>query len=161
MKRIKLTQGQKALIDDEDFERVSKIKWCALKRPYGGFYVVGTIGDIGARKRVFMHRFILGITDSKTKVDHKDLNGLNNQKKNIRVATHGQNIANMPSKKGSVSKYKGVSWCKDIKQWRAQIMKEGKYFGLGCFKNEIDAALAYNKKAIELHGEFAFLNNIS
>lgn len=103
-----------------------------------------------------MHRQILGLTDPKIFTDHKDHNGLNNQRSNLRIATHGQNMANKsPSGK---SKYMGVSWNKNDKKWRSQIRKNRVTIYLGSYINEIDAAIAYNNKAVEVHGEFANLN---
>lgn len=161
MKKIKLTQGKYALVDDEDFKKLNKFKWWALKKSGGRFYAIRTEQRNGVIKHITMHRAILKMTNSKIHVDHKDLNGLNNQRNNIRPATVGQNIANTPSLKGSSSKYKGVVWRPEYKYWQVQIMKDGQYYHIGCFKDEKEAALAYNKKAIELHGEFAFLNVIT
>jgi len=107
-----------------------------------------------------MHRLILSITDPCIKVDHKDRNGLNNQRNNLRLATHKQNMANRSRHKGSVSKYLGVHWRKDRSRWLACITKDGVPCVLGSFKSEIDAAIAYNKAATRLHGEFANINKV-
>ncbi len=93
-------------------------------------------------------------------VDHKDGNGLNNQRNNLRIATRGQNGSNRRPKGGS-SGYIGVSMLvirsgkNTYQYWRASIQKGGVKEYLGLFKNKVDAAKAYDKRAIELHGEFA------
>jgi hypothetical protein len=91
-------------------------------------------------------------------VDHIDHNGLNNRRSNLRLCTAQQNARNhRPQLRGS-SKYKGVSWRQDGKVFRALIWHNGKSINLGRFKNEIDAAKAYDKAAKKYFGEFAYLN---
>lgn len=149
MKLIKLTKGQFAMVDDYDYLWLRKIKWhtCKAKNTY---YAVTS------NPRIKMHRVILGLGNRKLLVDHKDLNGLNNQRSNLRIANTQQNTYNSPSHKDSSSKFKGVSWDKSRQKWKARIGK--KY--LGMFKIEADAAIAYNNAAKELHKEFAYLNPI-
>ena len=100
-------------------------------------------------------------------VDHIDGNGLNNQRSNLRIATRLQNLKNKVVQVGKIhSKYKGV--CKQVCKhgdkiyayWTALITSDFKRHYLGTFKTEEEAALAYNKKAVELHGEFANLNKL-
>jgi hypothetical protein len=91
-------------------------------------------------------------------VDHRNLNGLDNRRSNLRLATHGENNQNKRKRKGASSRYIGVSFEKRIKKWSARIMYKGKAIWLGNFKNEIDAALAYDKAARKYYGEFARLN---
>jgi hypothetical protein len=114
------------------------------------------------KKRMFvkMSRMIMGVTDPKIFVDHKDRNPLNNCRINLRICIASQNLCNTTSAKNSTSKYLGVSWSSDSMKWMAQIVKNNKHFYLGRYKIEEDAALAYNKAAIEIHGEFANLNII-
>jgi hypothetical protein len=148
------------LVDDEDFEYLNQFKWYPHKDISNTIYVVRNTPMVNRkRKHIRMHREILGVTDPKTYVDHIDHNGLNNQKYNLRKVTPFQNSWNSTSKKGGTSIYLGVSLHRK-NCWRAFIMKNGKSFYLGIHKTEEDAALAYNKAAIELHGEFASLNNI-
>ena len=104
-----------------------------------------------------MHRQLLGITDPNIKGEHKDGNGLNNQRSNLRTATHAQNCWNTSSKGGS-SRFKGVHWTKW--GWNAQIAANRIRYSLGHYEKEEDAAKAYNKKALELHGKFVRLNKI-
>lgn len=103
-----------------------------------------------------MHRLIMGITDPRIQVDHRDNDGLNNRRYNLRVASVHQNSMNTRPRKGT-SKFKGVCFQKN--KWRATIMHNYKSIGLGSFDSEFEAALAYDKKAKELFGEFARLNN--
>lgn len=160
MREIKLTKGQFALVDDEDYDMVNMYKWYATKRK-GLFYAVADL-KTGVRmyKRTYMHRLILGLSDSKQHSDHIDHNGLNNQRFNLRIATRFQNNANKTSHKNSTSKYLGVSWHKGAEKWVSVITKNKKYIYLGVFETEHLAATAYNKAAIELHGEFANLNKV-
>lgn len=161
MKEIKLTQGKVALVDDEDFDYLNQFKWYA--REYDHTFYACRAVPIGNSKQkvVRMHRVILGLTEAKTLVDHKDHNGLNNQRNNLRTATPLDNAAN---RKGfGSSKYLGVTLSarNAKKPWVSRVHKGSTSFHLGYFKNEVDAALAYNKKAQELFGEFANLNKIS
>ena len=88
----------------------------------------------------------------------KDGDGLNNQKANLRICTRSQNKMNGKSYKNSSSKYKGIWWVKKNKKWRVRIRLNNKTIHLGYFKDETEAAKAYDSKAKELFGEFARLN---
>ena len=111
-----------------------------------------------------MHRMILELNDSSLKADHKDSDGLNNQRCNLRTATPYQNVVNRKAVGRSkylgvfmnTSKYKGKTYI----YWQGSIQKNGIKEHLGCFKKETDAALAYNEAAKKIHGEFAKLNII-
>lgn len=156
MKEIKLTQGLVALVDDEDFEYLNQWKWHA-HREVNNIYAFRTPKY---NEVIRMHRVVLNVTDKNIEVDHRDRNGLNNQKYNLRKATHAQNGANRRPSKNSTSKYLGVYWSRERNRWCASISKNYKTYLIGRFITEEEAALAYNKKAIELHGEFANLNQI-
>ena len=162
MKEIPLTKGLFALVDDEDFEELSKYKWSATKIGNTFYALRCSNWDYETKKStfVYMHRQILGLTDRNIFTDHEDRNGLNNQRNNIRIATRSQNLSNVRSGKGSTSKYLGVSFMKRDSVWVAQISKNRKFIWLGRHKTEEEAALAYNKAAKELHGEFANLNQV-
>lgn len=160
MKRISLTQGQFALIDDSDFESLNRFKWQALKVK-NTFYAARTCSCIfgGKRHTIRMHRQLMS-TPFGTETDHRDHNGLNNQRSNLRICTRSQNQHNYqhdPKKKFS-SRFKGVGWYKKYKKWQARICQNDKLIYLGYFDNEIEAAKAYDRKAIELFGDFAYLN---
>lgn len=153
---IKLDKGFSAIIDSQDFELVSAYKWYARKGKNGNHYATSTI-----HKDLHMHRLILGLTDPNKKVDHINHNGLDNRRSNIRIATHIQNNCNKRAYPNKTSKFKGVYWNKEKCKWTVQITKPGcKATHVGNFKLESEAALAYNKKAKEFHGEFACLNEV-
>ncbi len=157
-KKIPLTQGQVALVDDEDFERLNQHKWCACKG-HNTFYAArNTPPQNGKRRKVYMHRDILGLPEG-VQTDHRYGRGLDNRRANLRPATNQQNHFNLCSQsKNKTSKYKGVSWHKGTQKWRAQIQYNGKVIYLGLFDNEIEAAKAYDCKAREMFGQFALLN---
>lgn len=145
-KLIPLTQGKFAKVDNEDFDRLKDINWS-----YSDGYAIN-------HKLGSMHRYIMN-APSNMLVDHKKLeNTLDNRKENLRLATKSQNASNIKSHVDSTSQYKGVSWRKDTEKWNASITKDGVYYSLGCYSTEEEAALAYDKKALELFGEFARLN---
>lgn len=167
MKEIILTRGYKALVDDDDFEELSKYKWQARLSRNGVVYAVRTDCRGQQRRNVIMHRLILGVTNPKQLVDHIDHNGLNNCKSNLRIASSRQNASNKRSAKGSSSKYLGVHLHRtknrygyQYESWSARIKMDGKYKRLGLFKTEEAAAKAYNEAAIKVHGKFANLNKV-
>lgn len=161
MKQIQLTNGFIALVDDEDFEYLNQWKWRAMKGRTTHYAVRGTNSRKGVGyKSILMHRVIMKVRDTKIFIDHKDHNGLNNQKANLRACTASQNGANRMPRPNSSSKYLGVLYYKPRQNWLARIRKDHKTTFIGYFKNEVEAAIAYNRKAIELHGEFAKLNVI-
>lgn len=157
MKLIPLTQGKFAQVDDEDFDWLSQWKWYAQK---GGktYYAVRCSRKCGVKEFVKMHRLILRLTDRKIKGDHEDLDGLNNQKTNLRPCTQSQNLMNRGAPRNSVSGIKGVYWCKKRNNWRAKVKKDQKSYYLGRFNCKDEAGKAYDRKAKELFGEFATLN---
>ena len=157
MKYIKLTQGKTAIVDDEDYAELIKHKWCATQK-HGIWYARTKIRMGNKLIAISMHRFLLN-PPKDMQVDHKNHNGLNNRRINIRICTHAQNIQNQRRKQSSkTSKYKGVFWHAKNKYWYVQIKQNGKKISLGAFGNEIEAAKTYDKKAIELFGEFANTN---
>jgi len=92
-------------------------------------------------------------------VDHINHDGMDNRKANLRAATHSQNLCHRRKHSGTKSsKYKGVHWHKFNKRWAARITFKKKTINLGYFRNEIDAAKAYDRAARKYHGEFASLN---
>jgi hypothetical protein len=151
-RRIPLTRGKFALVDAEDYYRLLQYKWQAM---LGRTTIYATGRADG--KATKMHRLIMDAPDHLV-VDHIDHNGLNNCKSNLRLCTSAQNSRNMFSSNGSTSRYKGVCWLKREKKWDAKIRLNGKIYNLGYFTDEIAAAKAYDKKAMELHQEFACLN---
>lgn len=155
MKQIKLTQGQFALVDDEDFEYLNQFYWQAVK--HGNTYYARRVDKTTKGKRIYMHREITNCPKIMV-IDHANRNGIDNQKANLRVCTQSQNMANKLPLKGSRSKYMGVCYHKGSKKWVAQMDSKGKHIYIGLFKTEENAAIAYNIYAERLHGEFARLN---
>jgi len=162
MKYIKLTQGKYAIVDDEDFEYLNQFKWYASKNR-NTFYAKRNIylgGGSQNPKSTYevMHRVILNISSKQKQVDHRNHNGLDNRRQNIRICTASENGQNRKSYKNTSSKYKGVSWHKKTKKWVAHITVNKKLLSLGYFKDEHNAARAYNNAAISHFGEYAYLN---
>ena len=154
MKIIPLTQGKVAIVDDVDFAKLSKHKWYALKMK-NNWYAVRTEG----KKMILMHREILGLKfGDGIQSDHRNGNGLDEQRRNLRICTIAENVHNQKPKTGYTSKYKGVYWYKIGKKWRAQITFKYKKIYIGQFDNEIEAAMAYNLVAKKHFKEFAWLN---
>ena len=165
MKKIELSKQSKknkgkyfALVDDEDFERVNKFRWC-MDIQHGIYYAVRTVRDnTGRCSQEIMHRKIMNCETEKI-IDHIDGNGLNNQKSNLRFCTNQQNQMNRKPNEKSESRFKGVVFDhNNNNKCRALIRNNGKLKSIGYFKNEIDAAKAYDKAAKECFGEFARLN---
>lgn len=158
MKQIELTQGKVALVDDADYEELSKHNWFAHKSR-NTFYAERKVSK---NTHIKMHRQLLGLEsgDGK-KTDHQNHNGLDNRHCNIRICTQQQNHRNLLPLKRKSSKYKGVSWFKLRKKWRVRITVNKKVKHLGYFNHEQLAALVYNLAAKKYFGNFAFLNKIS
>jgi hypothetical protein len=157
MEQIKLTQGQFALVDDEDFDYLNQWKWHVLKCKYS-YYVIRSEQRNNKVTYILMHRIITNAIKEK-EVDHIDLNGLNNQKINLRVCSRQENRWNR--RPYGKYKYTGVHSTTNkygSKYIVASIRKNGKSIYLGIFKTEEEAARAYDKKAKEFYGEFANLN---
>lgn len=147
MKWIQLTKGKVALVDDEDFEWLNSRKWHAWWSGSNWYALDG--------KRRYMHRIILGLTRFSQKGDHKDGNGLNNCRHNLRASTSSQNAVNSKLRSTNKSGLRGVSWAKRERMWTASI---GNGIRLGYFHVKEDAARAYDSAAIYMYGEFARVN---
>ena len=160
MKGILLAnQNMIALIDDEDHERVSQFRWFAHRGRKTWYAEHKTPRLLSKQRTIKLHRFILEISDPNVDVDHKDGNGLNCQRSNLRVCEIvGQNNFNQGIRVDNTSGYKGVSWHPNNRKWMAKICIDGKQKHLGCFDNPAEAAHTYDQAAKELFGEFAWLN---
>jgi hypothetical protein len=147
-------------VDDEDYEAVSKHKWC-VKQDKSTYYARTQVkNDDGTWIALLMHRLVVGVTDPKIEVDHRNHRGFVNLKTNLRVCSHADNMRNQQKHSVNTSGFKGVSWNKHNKNWRARIKVNYKNIHLGCYTDKIDAAKAYNDAAIKYFGHFACLNII-
>ena len=153
-KEIPLNQNQVAILDDEDYEKIKKWNLHAYKNKSGVWYIRRTLNS----KQIPLARILLSATKG-VFADHINGDGLDNRRCNLRLTTASQNGINRRKVNGS-SQYKGVSWNKPLNKWIVHIKKDGKILHLGCFLSEGEAAKTYNKKAIELFGEYARLNEI-
>ena len=160
MKRIKLTQGKSALVDDADYEYLSNYKWTAASERSGNFYAIRhSPTKNGKRHTIQMSRQILGLEHGdKRDIDHIHHNTLNNQRDNIRICTRRQNQMNQKPQRNKSSIFKGVSWFKANKKWGTYIRIDGKLKHLGLFTDEEAAAKAYDMAAEKYFGEYACLN---
>ncbi|MGB2863782.1 MAG: DNA polymerase I, partial [Sedimentisphaerales bacterium] len=158
--RIPLTKGQYTIVDPDDYRRLSKHKWYATVRHGNGHYAVRSVTTKNSkRSRIYMHREVINVPDNLL-VDHINHNKLDNRKANLRPATTAQNTRNQAKRQDRTfsSKYKGVTWRRDVKCWQAKICVNVKPIYLGIFDSENRAAKAYDRAARRYHGEFAVLN---
>ena len=155
MQEIPLTKGYVAIVDDDDYEKVAAFKWCAhVDSKNGKVYAYRNSRSVPN----CMHRFIMGETNPKILIDHKNGNGIDNQRHNLRRANSSRNNANTGKYKINKSGYKGVHWDKVEKQWVAQITADRKKTFIGRFSEKEDAAKAYDALAFKIFGPFAVLN---
>jgi len=163
VKEIPLTKGFTATVDDADFDSIGGHRWCALvgKRADGSLRVYAARRKPKAEGGKFelLHRRLMQPAHGQ-EVDHIDGNPLNNTRGNMRFASHRENLLNMRARTAeqSSSAFKGVSWYRKDKRWAAKIMAHGRTRHLGMFKDEQQAARAYDAAAMEMFGEFAKLN---
>ena len=150
--KIPLTQGLFAIVDPEDFEELNKHKWC-IARSDGICYAVRKGPD---GRLIMMHREIMKTPEGMV-VDHKNLDGLDNRKVNMRNGTKAQNCYNHRPPRGGTG-FKGVKYIAEIGKYKATVGHQGKAIVLGLFDDPIEAAKARDRVARELHGEFAYLN---
>lgn len=152
MKEIALTQGKTALVDDCDFERLNRFKWFAVKSKNNNMFYAGMDSPRvnGKRHRIHMHHKVIGMPLCGFMADHKNGQGTDNRRKNLRFVTNRQNGQNRKGQKSS--KYPGVSWIKANKKWRATIQIKGKIKHLGCFMDEKKASEVY-RQAVNNLGE--------
>ncbi len=157
MGEIALTQGYVALVDDEDFEELNQYSWHISQNKHLIYAIRNHPVYPNYRITVKMHRQVIRAQNGEI-VDHINGNGLDNRKENLRIVTGSQNCANKRAWVGRTSKYKGVSWHKQHSKWYVSIYANKKHVFLGLYDDEIKAAKAYDRKALEIFGEFAKTN---
>lgn len=143
-KRSDFKRQVDVLVSDCDHEWLSEFFWQAQE----GGSVVGFVNG----RRILMHRLIMNAPET-MEVDHVNGNRLDNRRENLRLCTSAENKRNRGPRKDNKSGYKGVSWHKQNKKWTVRIKTPyGKYLSLGLYDDKKEAALAYNKAAVEHHG---------
>lgn len=155
---VQLTKGQYAIIDKADLPLVEGINWYAFKWKRG-FYAARKIRlEPLCCVTQFMHNILLP-TETGHEPDHRNGNGLDNRRCNLRVGTISQQRANMVKRNNPTSSHaKGVHWLKRERRWRAKIQHNYQEILIGYFRNEQDAIAAYRQADERLNGEFAVHN---
>lgn len=151
MCKITLKCGKEVLVDKEEYEFLSRFTWFNNGK---GYALASINGEV-----VRMHRLITNC-GTNFEVDHINGNTLDNRKSNLRVCSHKENSRNVKIPSHNTTGYKGVSFNKKRNKYRAYIKYEQKQIHLGYFLDKKEAALAYNKKAVELFGDFFKLNEV-
>ena len=154
MKKIPLTTDKFALVDSVDYNRLSQFKWHLHSVRDSYYYAVRYICQKGKTQAVLMHREILNPPDY-MQIDHRNRDGLDNRKTNLRVCTHAENMQNRSLAKNNKSGFKGVYLEKHAKKWRARIGVNKKEISLGSFDTPTEASMAYIIASIKYHGDFA------
>ena len=157
-KKIPLSQGMFAIVDDADFEWLNQHKWHVTIRGTRS-YATRHITRNGRRTKIYMHCAILSPPSGKD-TDHVNGDGLDNRRRNLRTCTRSQNHMNSAKRDGCSSIYKGVNWDRRRCKWQVQVgTRNAHRRHLGYFDDEQEAAIAYNVGASKLFGEFAKLNS--
>ncbi len=159
IRSIPLTKGQVTVVDAVEYARLMRWNWFVITSTKTTTCYAARIERTasGKNRLILMHRFIAGTTGD---VDHRDGDGLNNRRTNLRPCTDIQNGGNQKIAKNNTSGFKGVSWHKPTGKWIAHVYINRKQVHLGLFADKIDAARAYNLAAVEHFGDFARLNHL-
>ncbi len=162
---IVLTQGKFALVDEADYEAVNSFTWWAhnnKRDKMRTWYAIGGVGLDGAKVSMSMHRFLWQLWgESQTEeIDHKNHEGLDNRRENLRAATSLENRGNNPLYRSNTSGYKGVSWCESNGKWHAKYQKNKKTYYVAQFDDKIEAARAYDRAVLQedVFGQYADTN---
>lgn len=150
---LRLTKGAVTQVDHNTYYAVYGYKWHLTSHGYAA----RSERCCGKKKMIYLHRHILGAKKGQ-QVDHINGDKLDNRKENLRIVSSSQNLQN--KKYGGSSKFKGVHYRKDVKSWRVTIQVDGKTKHIGYFKDELEAAKAYDRVAKTIYGEGPWLNNV-
>ncbi len=140
-------KGVRWVVDASDLDRVSSTRWFYSKK-----YIYTVIDN----NKIYMHTYITRLDY----VDHINMDTRDNRRCNLRLATQSQNLCNVGRKVTNTSGYKGVSLHKASGRWQATIVKNRRQHHLGLYDTAREAALAYDRAALQLHGEFARTNDM-
>lgn len=157
-KEIHIVRDIYALVDDEDYELLSSLKW----HIHSAGYAVRNAPRIKGKPQstIYMHRLILNAPEDKV-IDHINGEKLDNRRCNLRICTQSQNSKNQrKGNKKYTSKYKGVYYSERDRKWKGTMCIDRKSYNLGTFITQEGAAMAYNERALSAFGEFASLNII-
>ena len=154
MIRTLKVNGCEVLIDEDDYELVKQYSWHINPNRKDRKTVRGVVNG----KKVYLHRFLLGVTNRDVLIDHINRNPLDNRKSNLRLCTPSQNQYNRGPNKNSTSRYVGVHFCNARKKFVSQICFKRKGTTIGAFDCEVEAPKARDKQAKKLFGEFAYIN---
>lgn len=162
MKQIALKNSTRAaIVDDHWYHLLVQFEWLEQKSLKTSYAYRREKRADGRSIIVLMHREIMGLlSDDLRQVDHIDRCGLRNLESNLRIATRSQNQANKALSRHSTSGFKGVSPHRVSGKWQAHASVNGQQFYLGIFPTDVEAAVAYNEAATDLHGSFALVNDI-
>jgi len=154
-----------AMVDDEDYGLINSNRWYIMKLYHCETEILYARRYEGSPKKgnhraILMHREILGANEKSQKVDHKDGNGLNNQKENIRIGTHSNNMSNRKVSYKKEIKYLGVTFVKKMGRYKPALKKDGKVYYKGSFETAELAAAAYNELVLKYNPVYGRLNII-
>ena len=157
---VLLSNGEHGVVDSCHIEEVNKYLWHAqtMCKEANTWYINRNVKKGDKWGSESLHAFINRLNGLSGHTDHWNRSGWDCRTINLRPCTQSQNNANQAQIPGNTSKYKGVSFVASRNKWVAQLRFNGRYVKVGRFKNEIDAAKAYDKKAFECWGDFAYLN---
>ena len=150
---VKLTQHKWAIVDGVDYDKIKMYRWGACRDGKVFYARAGIKNNDGGYTNKSMHRLLMNARG--LQIDHRNGNGLDNRKCNIRKATDNQNKRNRTKQNNNTSGFKGVSFCKRRKKWVANIKVNNRNISLGRFITPEAAALAYKAATIKYHKDFA------
>ena len=153
--------GYRVIIDDDDWDKVKMYRWHVDQvylRRSGNYYFRTRPYKNGQRITLVLHKYVKGVSPEGMYIDHINRNTLDNRKENLRFVTPQQNKYNQKTRKDNTSGYKGVGVQTHCKRYIVRIVYGGKRHSLGTFDSPEDGARVYDKKALEVFGEYAVTN---